>query len=63
MTTVFDHLVYAVPDLAAAVAEFEARTGIRPAAGGSHAGRGTANFLVGLGSAYLEIMTARARSP
>src|SRR6478609_3485851 len=56
MTTVLDHLVYAVPDLAAAVAEFEARTGIRPAAGGSHAGRGTANFLVGLGSAYLEII-------
>lgn len=56
MTVVLDHLVYAVPDLRAGVAEFEARTGLRPVAGGSHAGRGTANFLVGLDSAYLEII-------
>jgi hypothetical protein len=56
MTAPLDHLVYAVPDLAAAVDEFEARTGIRPVAGGSHAGLGTANYLVGLGSAYLEII-------
>lgn len=56
MTASLDHLVYAVPDLAAAVDEFEARTGIRAAPGGSHAGRGTANHLVGLGAAYLEII-------
>ncbi len=51
-----DHLVYAVPDLAHAVAEFEETTGLRPVPGGSHAGLGTANYLVGLGTAYLEII-------
>jgi hypothetical protein len=51
-----DHLLFAVPDLPAGVAEFERRTGIRPVAGGSHPG-GTANFLVALGPAsYLEII-------
>ncbi|WP_246643611.1 VOC family protein [Nonomuraea ceibae] len=51
-----DHLLYAVPDLTAAVAEFGDRTGVTPVAGGSHPG-GTANYLVGLGpSAYLEII-------
>ena len=52
-----DHVVYAAPDLAAAVDDFQARTGIRPAPGGRHLGRGTRNFLVGLGGqAYLEII-------
>lgn len=51
-----DHLVYAVPDLAAGVADFTARTGISPAFGGRHP-RGTANYLVALGpSSYLEII-------
>ncbi|WP_049571963.1 VOC family protein [Nonomuraea sp. SBT364] len=51
-----DHLLYAVPDLTAAVAEFGRRTGVTPVAGGSHPG-GTANYLVGLGpAAYLEII-------
>jgi hypothetical protein len=51
-----DHLVLAVPDLLAGVAEFAARTGVTPVAGGSHPG-GTANYLVGLGpTAYLEII-------
>ncbi|WP_336212070.1 VOC family protein [Nonomuraea sp. LPB2021202275-12-8] len=51
-----DHLLYAVPDLLAGVAEFAGRAGVTPAAGGSHPG-GTANYLVGLGpSAYLEII-------
>lgn len=51
-----DHLVYAVPDLAEGVAEFERRTGVRPVPGGSHPG-GTANHLVRFGSAsYLEII-------
>jgi hypothetical protein len=54
---VIDHVVWAVPDLADGVTEFERRTGIRPAAGGSHVGLGTANYLVGLGNrAYLEII-------
>ncbi len=51
-----DHLAYAVPDLDRAVADFESTTGLRPVPGGSHAGLGTANYLVGLGDAYLEII-------
>jgi hypothetical protein len=52
-----DHLVYAVPDLAAAAAAFTAATGVAPAPGGRHLGRGTRNLLVGLGPArYLEII-------
>ena len=60
----FDHLVVAVPDLAAGVAEFEELTGVRSIPGGSHPGRGTANHLVpmvprGWGAdslTYLEIL-------
>ncbi|MGP3964177.1 VOC family protein [Nonomuraea sp. 3N208] len=56
ITTRLDHLVYAVPDLAAAVAQFAERTGIHPVPGGSHPG-GTANYLVSFGpTAYLEII-------
>ncbi|WP_433438133.1 VOC family protein [Nonomuraea sp. CA-141351] len=56
MTAELDHLVYAVPDLVAGVTAFAERTGVTPAAGGSHPG-GTANYLAGLGStAYLEII-------
>jgi hypothetical protein len=52
-----DHLVYATPDLAASVAAFTAATGLTPAAGGVHVGRGTRNELVGLGPGrYLEII-------
>lgn len=51
-----DHLVCALPDLAAGVAEFAERTGVTPVAGGSHPG-GTANYLVGFGPAtHLEII-------
>jgi hypothetical protein len=52
-----DHLVLATDDLESTVDEFERATGIRPAPGGRHEGRGTRNHLVGLGStAYLEII-------
>lgn len=57
-----DHLVYAVPDLAAGVAEIERLTGVRAVEGGRHVGLGTRNYLValrgdGLGdAAYLEII-------
>lgn len=60
----FDHLVVAVPDLAAGVQEFEERTGARTTPGGSHPGRGTANHIVplmprgwtGAPLTYLEIL-------
>ncbi len=52
-----DHLVYAVPDLDAAARAFAAATGVEPAQGGRHLGRGTRNVLVGFGdTSYLEII-------
>lgn len=52
-----DHLVYATPDLAATVAELEARLGVPLPPGGPHVGRGTANHLADLGGgSYLEVI-------
>ena len=52
-----DHLVYAVPDLAAGVAAMAALLGVAPTPGGPHVGLGTRNYLVSLGeSCYLEII-------
>ena len=57
MSPVLDHLVYAGPDLAAAVAHVTDLTGVAPVPGGSHVGLGTANYLADLGmGAYLEII-------
>jgi hypothetical protein len=54
---VLDHLVYAGPDLAEAVARVTELTGVTPAPGGSHVGAGTANHLADLGAgAYLEVI-------
>ncbi|WP_232667238.1 VOC family protein [Pseudonocardia sp. TRM90224] len=52
-----DHLVYATPELDAAVAAFAAASGVEPVEGGRHVGRGTRNYLVGLGpTSFLEII-------
>lgn len=52
-----DHLVYAVPDLHAALDWFEEHAGLRPAIGGRHLHQGTHNAVVNLGQgAYLEIV-------
>lgn len=52
-----DHIVYAAPDIDELIASFAERTGISPPLGGRHVGRGSRNYLVGLGgSAYLELI-------
>lgn len=52
-----DHVVVAAPDLEATVARFARATGVRPAPGGRHPGRGTVNYLVSFSDAsYLELI-------
>lgn len=52
-----DHIVIGVGDLDNATAQFEARYGLTAIEGGRHPGWGTANRLVPLGAAYLELVT------
>jgi Glyoxalase-like domain len=59
-----DHLVYAVPDLRAAVADAEERLGVRAQDGGRHTRLGTHNALLALAPAtYLEIIAADPGQP
>lgn len=52
-----DHLVYAVPDLSAAIAELAECLGLTPAFGGRHEGLGTHNAILPLeAERYLELI-------
>ena len=57
-----DHIIYAAPDLELAVADMEARLGVRATGGGQHLGQGTHNRLLGLGPrSCLEIISPDPR--
>jgi hypothetical protein len=51
-----DHVLLATTDLAAAARELEDRHGLASVEGGRHRGWGTANRIVPLGAAYLELV-------
>lgn len=56
-TIAIDHIILGIDDLERGIAEFEAKTGVRPVFGGAHPGRGTHNALASLGDGvYVEIL-------
>lgn len=56
MALELDHIVVCVPDLAEAARDYEERLGLTSVDGGRHSGQGTANRLVPLGDAYIELV-------
>lgn len=64
MHLAFDHLLHAGPQLDPLVDHARRMTGVAPAPGGRHVGKGTHNALVGLnGGAYLELLAVDATQP
>lgn len=59
-----DHIVYAVPDLAAGIATFEESLGVAPTFGGRHTGMGTHNAILPFrGETYLELIASDPDAP
>lgn len=56
MTSLIDHVIVCMPDLTDSVLAFEADHGVVSVPGGRHRGHGTANRLVPLGDAYIELV-------
>lgn len=56
MKVAFDHVLVAVKDLGLAAADFRDRYGLESAEGGRHTGLGTANRVIPLGDAYIELI-------
>ena len=56
MKVIFDHVLVAVQNLDIAAADFRDRYGLESAEGGRHTGFGTANRIIPLGDAYIELI-------